>query len=342
MIKNFVLAAFMLLITSPLWAAGPSQMWRLEVTGSEDGILEISEIELREAAGGSSATELFKNYTFEVTDPAGLTAWSINHNLGVQRKKAKVDVIAYDVDVVAPGDYYHNENLHILSLRTHLSYDEIEFIEGLTGGEPISPEIGDVFYDTQLQLFSEWDGAVWIVFTPTVENGALPQPNSIEADSVDNTDVLVFIPGPPTQATGGTGANFVVELAFSEAVVGAATVRGASFDSPSVNQPGVSVPVIEGYERRASAAAFDGNKGSWFKSSRAPTERTPIAIQYTYWVGDPTRYPNIVEYAITAKEKDSAPKSWKLMMYKDGGWSTVDQQASIRFEDGETRVFSID
>ena len=166
--------------------------------------------------------------------------------------------------------------------------------------------------------------------------GALPIPETITPDSIS------WIASAGLPSTGGNARNDVVEIDFPQSVVGAVTVRGPSFDMVSSNKPGTAVPVITGLENRPAAAAFDGNKGSWFKSRRAPTERSPLQLQYSFWVGDPTRYPNVVEYAVTAKNKETAPRSWKLKMYKDGRWVTIDQQAGMRFEEGETRVFSID
>ena len=333
--KNFVLAAIFALFTTAALAAGPSQQWRLEVSGTDEGVLEIAELELRTVKGGASVIDLFRNYTFEESNPVGSTTWSIAHNLGVQAKTTSVTIIANAVDVVAPGDWFHNTVALKLYQRTNLAYDEVEYVSGTTGGEPLTPEVGDVFYDTLLTVFSQWDGALWQPITVTLTTGALPVPDKVEADTITK------IAGAGLPATGGAAANDTVEITFPEPVVGAATVRGSSFDTPSANRPGVAVPVIEGLENRPAAAIFDGNKGSWFKSKRAPTLRSPIAIQYTYWVGDSSRFPNVVEYAITAKNKVTAPKSWILMMYKDGKWVQVDQQAAMRFEAGETRVFEV-
>ena len=70
-------------------------------------------------------------------------------------------------------------------------------------------------------------------------------------------------------------------------------------------------------------------------------------MQYTYWVGDaqdpgassparqPGRWPNVVEYAITAPKKGTAPRSWRLMYWYQGGWKLADQQAAMRFEEVE-------
>jgi len=331
MLKTLIAAAFALLITIPAFAAGPSQMWRLEVTGTDEGVLEISEIGLHAVAGGDSVTDLIRNHTFEESNPAGATSWSIPHNLGIQHKTASVTIYAYAVDVVAPGDYYYNDVTQILNVRDVLQYTELDFVSGPTGGEPTTPEIDDIFYDNQLLAFAKWDGNLWIPLLVTVENGVLPQPDVVEADTID----IVNGTGPLL------GVNDSVEITFPESVVGAVTTRGFSFDTPAVNRKGSAVPVIEGLENRPSAAAFDGNKGSYFKSKRVPTERNPLALQYTYWVGDPARYPNIVEYSITAKDTETGPKSWKLMMNVEGQWITVDQQSGYRFEDGETRVFPI-
>lgn len=327
--------AVLAIFSSIVLAVGPSQQWRIDITGSESGNVEVAEIELREISGGNSVVDLFRNYTFEVTDPAGLATWSIPHNLGIQRNTMSVDVIAYAVDVVAPGDWFYNPNTYTLYKRTNLSYESVEYALGPTGGEPTTPEVGDIFYDTLLLVFSQWDGAVWQSLTVTSTINALPIPNSVIADSI------IYVLGTGLPATGGPSANNTVEITFPEVVVGAATIHGASFDMASTNRSGSAIPVIEGLENRPASAAFDGNKGSWFKSSRAPSENSPLSLQYTYWVGDPSRYPNVVEYTITAITKDSAPKSWKLQMYKDGQWITVDQKSAIRFENGETKVFTI-
>ena len=365
MFKNFVFAAFLLLVTGVAMAAGPAQQWRWEFTGAEEGVLEVAEIEIRAAPGGESVMELFRNYTHEVTDPAGMSTWSIPHDLGVQRKTVSVAVIAYDVDVVAPGAYFYNTISKKLSVRDIYAYTEVDFLSGTigtTGNEPPTPDIAEVFYNTDTAEFTQWNGSAWTpltvevdsvfydatgdefhkwdgatinLFAVTQTSSALPVPNQIEPDTT------TIVPGAGLPATGGPGANNTVELVFPENVIGGATIRGASFDTPVTNRPGVAVPVIVGLEKRASAAAFDGNKGSWFKSKRAPTFRNPLTLQYSYWVGDPDRYPNVVEYAITAKSAEGAPKSWTFSMYKEGQWIQLDQQAAMRFEDGETRVFTV-
>ena len=365
MFKNFVFAAVLLAVTGIAWAAGPAQQWRWEFTGAEEGNLEVAEIEIRIVPGGDSVLELFRNYTHEVTDPAGMATWSIPHDLGVQRKTTSVAVIAYDVDVVAPGDYYYNTISRKLSVRDLYAYTEIDFWSGTigaTGGEPPTPALSEVFYNSDTDEFTQWNGAAWTPLTAEVDQvfydatgdefykwdgatintfsvtqtaSAFPVPNLIEPDTT------TLVPGAGLPATGGPGANNTVVLEFPEPVVGGATIRGASFDTPATSKPGVAVPVIVGLENRPSAAAFDGNKGSWFRTKRAPTFRNPVQLQYTYWVGDPTRYPNVIEYAITAKSKEGAPKSWTFAMYKDGQWVQLDQQAAMRFEDGETRVFQV-
>jgi len=336
MFKNFVLAALFVLFTSPVWAVGPSQQWRLDITGAENGIVEVAEVELHTTEGGSSAIDLFRTFTYEESSPAGSTTWSIPHNLGIQLKTGSATIIANAVDVVAPGDWFYNPNTFELYQRTNLAYDSVDFVSGPTNGEPANPEVGDVFFDNVLETFEQWNGFTWEALTVTSTTSALPVPDSVTPTSV------TFVPAAGVPATGGPAANNTVEIVFPEAVVGAATIRGASFDTPSSNKPGTAVPIIEGFENRPAAAAFDGNKGSWFKSNRAPTLNSPLSLEYTYWVGDPSRYPNVVEYAITAVNKDSAPKNWKLMMNKDGAWVTVDQQSSIRFDDGETRTFSVE
>ncbi len=336
MFKTFVLALVFTVFSGVLWAAGPAQMFRFDITGAEEGIVEIAEIELRATPGGASVVDLFRNYTFEESTPAGAATWAITHNLGIQRRTGKVVVIANAVDVVAPGDNFVHTGTGVLSQRTNLTYVELEYVTGDTGEEPATPEVGDIFYDNLLATFSQWDGAAWQPMTVTTTSSALPVPDSVEADSV------TWLPSGALPAQGGAALNNDVEVTFSQPVVGAATVFGASFDTPGTNRPALAVPIIEGFERRPAAAAFDGNKASKLKSKRAPTFRSPMTIQYTFWVGDPSRYPSITEYAITAPKKLTAPKSWTVMMYKDGQWVQIDQQASMRFEDGETRVFSVD
>ncbi len=338
MLKKIVFAAlFAVLTTATAWAAGPAQMWRLDITGSESGAVEIAEMELRETAGGASVVDLFRNFTFEESAPAGAATWTITHSLGIQVKTAGVDVIAYAVDVVAPGDHFFIMATEVLSVRTALAYEEVEYTSGDTASRPASPVDGQKYYNTQLGYFEYWNdtGGTWdpLVYSTVT---ALPIPDEVEPDTV------TWLPSGALPAAGGPARNDAVEITFLEPVVGGATVTGASFDTPSTNRPGDAVPVIEGFERRPGAAVFDGNKASKFVSKRAPTFRSPLTVQYTFWVGDQSRYPNVVEYTITAPKKLHAPKSWTLMMYKDGQWVAVDQQAAMRFEDGETRVFSID
>ena len=367
MFKNFVLAAVLAVFTGLAIAAGPAQIFRIDITGAEDGVVEIADIEFRATAGGASLVDLFRNYTFEEASPAGATTWSITHSLGIQVKTAEVTYIANAVDVVAPGDYFHHTGTGVLSVREPLAYVEVDYItaaSGPTGSEPGSPVAGDFYYDTTLGEFTQFNGAawashhapvddevyydtiaagfniwaatVWVPLTPTATTSALPIPDSVTADTI------TWLPSGALPAAGGPALNNDVELTFPQAVVGAATIRGASFDTPGSNRPASAVPIIEGFERRPAAAVFDGNKASKLKSKRAPTFRSPMQIQYTFWVGDPSRYPNIVEYTITAPKQLSAPKSWTVMLYIDGQWVQVDQQAAMRFEDGETRVFSID
>lgn len=331
--KAFLSALLAAFIAFPVWAAGPAQQWQLEITGTDEGVAEVAEIELRTSPGGESVLELFRNYTQD--EPTASSTWTVNHNLGIQAIKSSVTIIAYAVDAVAPGDYFYNPNTGVLNVREVFAYVEVEFEEGPTSGLPASPEVGDIYRDTDLTVFLEYDGAAWNPLTVTSTTGAMPVPDAVTADAVN------WIASAGLPSGGGAARNDVTEIEFPQAVVGAVTVRGPSFDMVSTNRPGVAVPVITGLENRPGAAAFDGNKGSWFKSRRAPTMRSPLQLQYTFWVGDPTRYPNIVEYAITAKKKETAPRSWKLKMYKDGRWVTVDQQAGMRFEEGETRVFSI-
>ncbi len=335
--KNFVLAALFTLFATMVWAAGPSQQWRLDITGAESGNVEVAEIELRTAPGGASVTDLFRNYTFEESAPAGSLTWSLPHNLGTRIGTTDVTVFAYAVDVVAPGDWFYNTTTLELYQRNNLAYDMVSYTMVATlGAEPASPEVGDVVLYSDTSQFAQWDSATWAIQSVTPTTAALPVPDEVAPTSITK------VPGSGLPATGAANANNTVDIVFPQAVVGAASVRGASFDTPTAGRPVTAIPVIEHFERRAAAAAFDGNKGSWIKSKRAPSQRSPLTLQYTYWVGDPSRYPNVVEYTITAKTKDSAPKSWKLLMYKDGQWITVDQQAAIRFEDGETRVFTID
>lgn len=140
-----------------------------------------------------------------------------------------------------------------------------------------------------------------------------------------------------------------VEVVFSEAATGTAGITGISFDSPAANMRGTDVPVIEFLENRPGAAAFDGNTGSKFKSAKAPTELAPLVLQYTFWIGDKAdpdamdegRWPNVTSYTITAPNKDTAPRSWKLFYWFDGQWKLADQKAAIRFENGETKTFDI-
>ena len=334
MFKTLIAAAVTLLISLPLLAAGPSQQWRLDITGSEGGIVEVAEIELRSTAGGENVTDLIRTYTFEETSAGGLSTWAFSHNLGVQRLRTEADIVAFAVDVVAPGDWFFNPDTDILNQRTHLQYIEVEFEVSETA--PVDPELGDVYYDPTPGDFYEYDGS-WTPITVTSQTTPLPQPDIIEADTV------TFTPAPAFPvAGGGPAATNDAEITFPQNVVGAVTITGISFDTPANNRPGVAVPVIELLDNRAAAAAFDNNKGSWFKSRRGPTFRSPLTLQYTYWVGDPDSYPTVVEYAITAKNADSAPQSWTFMHYKDGQWVQLDQQAGIRFEDGQTRVFSVE
>lgn len=366
MFKNFILAAFLAIATSVVLAAGPSGQWQFIITGAESGNVEISEIELRTTDGGASVIDLFRKYDFEEANPAGNTTWSIAHNLGSKAKDTKVTVVAYAVGTPAVGDYYLATDTSILSQRGSIAWVELDYISGTTGAtgsEPATPVVGQFYYDTTLVGFTQWNGGAWAPYeyaadgmfydtvgdafskwdgtsvltavTVTEITGALPEPTEIEPTSI------TMEPNTGLPATGGPATNNTVTVVFPSAAVGMATIRGPSFDMPSINRPSVAVPLIEGFEKRSAAAVFDGNKGSWLVTERAPTFRSPATIQYTYWVGDPSRYPTVVEYAITAKTKNSAPKSWTVRMYKDGKWEQVDQQAAIRFEDGETRVFEI-
>lgn len=327
MLKSLLAAAFTALFTASTFAAGPAQIWRLEVTAGAEDIVEISELQLMETSGGSNAVDLIRTFTFNETDPAGSATWSISHNLGVQQKLTSVDVIAYEVTTVAPGDYFYNTSSLVLSVRTNLGYDELEYVISETA--PTTPEVGDIWFKSSTTEFSSWNGATWDLLTVTSTTSALPQPTAIDPDTTD----IVLDP---------LGENNTVELTFSQAVVGAATVRGISFDTPANDRPGVAIPPVEQLENRPGAAVFDNNTASWFKSVRAPTERNPLALQYTYWVGEPDRYPNVIEYSITVRTTETAPRSWRLMYWMDGGWKLADQQAGIRFEDGETKTFAVD
>lgn len=245
MLKKLIAAAFALAFTASSFAAGPAQIWRLEVTRAAEDIVEISEIELREAEGGANVTEMIRTYTHEQTPHAAV--WVVNHNQDLREDRSTVTVAAENV------------------------LDE-----------------------------------------------------AVEPDSITWND------------------ENTMTIVFSVPVDGSMFLRGFTLDTPAANRPGIAVPVVEGIENRPAAAAFDKNMASWFKSKRAPTERSPLAIQYTYWVGEPTRFPNVVEYTITVRKATTAPQAWVLMYWEGAGWKKADQQAGIRFEDGETKTFAVD
>jgi hypothetical protein len=331
MLKSLFAVVFTAFFTVSAFAAGPSQIWRLEVTSGEEGIVEITEIGLLDESD-ASVVDLIRTYTYEETAAIGSAAWSVSHNMSIQTKFSDVNVIAYDVDVVAPGTWYLITSTAVLNYRSHLSWDEVEYLT--TDTPPASPELGDVYYSPSADLFYEYDG-VWNVLTVT-SGTSLPQPNMIEPTLVTK------VPGVGGPAAGGPAANDVVDITFPEPVVGAATIMGSSFDNTAVNRPGEAIPPSELIPNRKGTVAFDGNTASWFKSSRAPTENNPLAIQYTYWVGDFNRFPTVSKYTISVRTTETAPRSWRLMYWEEGGWKKADQQAGIRFEDGETKTFDIE
>jgi len=333
MFKPLLAVIFAAFFAGSAFAAGPAQIWRLEITASQEGIVEVPEIDLLDSSD-ASVLDLIRSYTHEETAAVGAATWSISHNMGIQSKFSDVSIIAYDVDVVAPGEYYLNTNTMVLSYRSHLAWEEVEYFSG--DPAPATPEIGDVWYSVVGDAFTQWDGGAWVAMTVSTTTAALPQPNAIEATSV------TMVTGAGLPATGGAAANNDVEIVFPEPVVGAATIIGSSFDTVANDRPGDAIPPSELIPNRAAVVAFDGNAASWFKSRRAPTQRSPLALQYTFWVGDPSRYPNVAEYTITARKTETAPRSWQLMYWMDGGWKLADQQAGIKFEDGETKSFPID
>lgn len=156
---------------------------------------------------------------------------------------------------------------------------------------------------------------------------------SVSVDVVDAEQSVVI----PTDVVANTRNR--VTLTFSEAIAGAATIKGVSLNTPAADTSGRDVPPVEGLENRVGSAAFDNNSASWYVTNRAPTISKPVHVQYTFWIGDKLTWPNIVEYSVTAKKGLKAPATWTLEYYKDGKWVLLDQRAGQRFDDGETKAF---
>lgn len=239
-----LLTMAMLLATTTAFAAGPSQIWRLEVSQTEEGTAEIAEIEIAATPGGANLTDLIRTYSH--TESVAATVWTVVHNLDVQMKMTDITVAGVD--------------------------------------------------------------------------GAL--------DPLTPTDITII-------------DTNTVQVTFAEVATGDVFVYGISFDTPATNKTGQSIPPVNQIENRASAAAFDNNKATWYKSDRAPSANNPLVLQYTFWLGDNSRFPNVVEYRITAKNAETAPKSWRFMYWNKTQWELAGQVAGAKFKDGETKTYTI-
>lgn len=364
MFKNFVLAVLLVLFTSPVLASEASQMWRLEVFSSETDIVEIAEIQLRTTAGGSNVTQLFVP-PISHTQSVASDTWTITHGRGDAAATATAGVDELEaflgVDPFTDGDPVPGFPTEIAKITMDKSDPNETIITFTNSIDSEDHAIIGVFSTPPQRFTIAGDhtshftaGLVYTVsgfgnandgdYTASlVSYEIIPDETRIEVVEPIPLPGLAGIPiithpvAPITYATTGTYLN-----------------TAKSKDTPTTGSKITAVPVILGFERRPEAAAFDNNLGSKIKSDRAPTFRSPLILQYTFWVGDapdpgnaaPAReagsWPNVVEYAITAPKKNNAPKSWRLMYWKAGGWKLADEQAAMRFEDGETRVFATD
>lgn len=139
---KFLIATIAMLFTAAAFAVGPSQMWRLEVTKSaENGIVEISEIELLNASD-ESTTDLLRNFTHE--ESVGATVWTIEHNLAIQPSKTSVDVVAVDtsLETITPDDItIVDKNTILVTFASDAT--GIALINGVTFDSPLVNKRGN-------------------------------------------------------------------------------------------------------------------------------------------------------------------------------------------------------
>ena len=142
-----------------------------------------------------------------------------------------------------------------------------------------------------------------------------------------------------------SGIVTVNEIQFFEA--GAPTVNVTDLtvlrDSASTDELGTAIPpvVIVGRTGRPVDAAFDGNAGSKFRTTKAVGVTNTLYLQYTWNNSDQSRYPDVATYSITVDTVAQSPSTWTLQRNTGGQWVTVDTQTSVRFTEGEEKTFTV-
>ena len=370
--KLFALVA--LLSTSVVFAAGPSQIWRLEITAAEEGVVEIAELELIDR-NGQNVVDLIRTYTHEQT--VGSNAWTVSHNLNVQTKMTSGDVQAVkstpqwidqvttesssqpDTSTSEVGDFWFDTNNNNLKTFNGVVFYEVLLIDytvaDIAARDALTPtnrEVARVLDSdgsgTQAvyQFFDNGIASDWIeVQSPTATMDTVAPVSPIDGTiwyDTANSLVKIWEVEADIEPTSFVPLDEnTVQVTFDEPATGTAFVRGISFDTPAADKPGKGLPPVEGIENRPAATVFDNNKSTWFKSTRAPTANNPLAVQYTFWVGsasdrfefagEDSQFPEVVEYRITARDTESAPRAWRLMFWKEGQWHTAHSVATAKF-----------
>ena len=93
MLKQITIFLVAMLFATAVFAVGPGQIWRLEITASNSDLVEIAELDLLDE-NEDSVIDFKRTFSFEEANPAGAATWNISHNLGIQRNSASVDTIA--------------------------------------------------------------------------------------------------------------------------------------------------------------------------------------------------------------------------------------------------------